>query len=192
MSKKSMLAGALVAAVGLGVGGLAIAERVASADVPGVAAAAHDGLRGPGGRGPLKGPGKFAEGTTLVVGTVKSVESGKLVVTKDGGGEATLTTDTSTRFRGGELTGLTQGQRVTVRVKDGKALGVAVPKSRAMGTVTNVDGDKAVLVQTDGLQVNLDLSGVSEKPKSGDLVVVTGTVSDGKTVKVESVRQLPK
>lgn len=190
MSKRTVVAGALVAAVGLGVGGLAIA----SADehrTAGFGLAEHrpGGPRGPG--GPDK-HGKFAEGVTIVVGTVKSVENGKLVVTKDGGGEATLTTDSSTRFRGGELSGLKQGQRVTVRVKDGKALGVAVPKSHTTGTVTNVDGDKAVLVQTDGLQVNLDLSGVSEKPKSGDIVMITGTVSDGKTVKVESVRQLPK
>ncbi|TWP49345.1 hypothetical protein FKR81_24890 [Lentzea tibetensis] len=190
MSKRTVLAGVLLAAVGLGAGGLAIAEQAASADSPGSARAAE---HRPGPRGPGKGhPGKFAEGVTLVVGTVKSVENGKLVVTKDGGGEATITTDGSTRFRGGELSGLKQGQRVAVRVKDGKALGVAVPKSHASGTVTSVDGDKAVLIKTDGLQVNLDLSGVSEKPKSGDLVVVTGTVSDGKTIKVEKVRQLPK
>jgi hypothetical protein len=191
MSNRTLLAGVLVAAVGLGAGGVALAQEAASADTPGVARAAE---KGPRGHGPLghRGPGKFAEGVTLVVGTVKSVENGKLVVTKDGGGEASLTTDSSTRFRGGELSGLKQGQRVAVRVKDGKALGVSVPSSHARGTVTNVDGDKATLVQVDGLQVSLDLSGVSEKPKSGDLVAVTGTVSDGKTIKVEKVRQLPK
>ncbi|GLZ35894.1 hypothetical protein Lesp02_80810 [Lentzea sp. NBRC 105346] len=186
-----MLAGVLVAAVGLGAGGVALATQTANSasatGAPGVAfEKGHPGPRGP------KGPGKLAEGVTLVVGVVKSVENGKLVVTKDGGGEASLTTDSSTKFRGGELSGLKQGQRVTVRVKDGKALGVAVASAHASGTVTGVDGDKATLIERSGLQVALDLSGVSEKPKNGDLVVVTGTVSDGKTIKVEKVRQLPK
>ena len=188
MSKATLLAGVLVAAVGLGAGGVALATQVASSaaatGAPGVAVA--KGHPGP------KRPGKLAQGVTLVVGVVKSVENGKLVVTKDGGGDATLTTDSSTKFRGGELSGLKQGQRVTVRVKDGKALGVAVASAHAAGTMTGVDGDKATLIERSGLQVPLDLSGVSEKPKNGDLVVVTGTVSDGKTIKVEKVRQLPK
>ncbi len=149
--------------------------------------------RHPGGPGKPGHPGKAnAKGGTLVVGRVKSVESGKLTIIKDDGSEVSLTTDGSTKLRGGDLNGLKAEQRVTVRVKDGKALNVALAKAHEQGTVKDVNGNNATLVQVDGLQTPLDLSSVNEKPKNGDLVAVTGTVSDGKTVKVEQLRQLPK
>ncbi|WP_329787671.1 hypothetical protein V1227_23275 [Lentzea sp. DG1S-22] len=189
MSKKSAWAGAVVAAVGLTVGGIAVAT---AAEGPGGPAAVF-AERHPGGPGK---PGhadraKLKDGT-LVVGRVRSVESGKLTVTKDDGGEVSLTTDGSTKLRGGDLAGLKADQRVTVRVKDGKALDVALAKAQERGTVKDVNGDNATLIQVDGLQTPLDLSAVSEKPKNGDLVAVTGTVTDGKTIEVDRLRQLPK
>jgi hypothetical protein len=192
MSKKSAWAGAIVAAVGLTVGGIAVAT--AAADNPDGRPNAAFAERHPGG-GPGK-PGRPAKAklkdSTLVVGRVKSVETGKLTITKDDGSEVSLTTDGSTKLRGGDLAGLKAEQRVTVRAKDGKALNVALAKANEQGTVKDVNGNNATLVQVDGLQTPLDLSGVTEKPKNGDLVAVTGTVSDGKTIKVEKVRQLPK
>ncbi|GHH56950.1 hypothetical protein [Lentzea cavernae] len=192
MSKKSAWAGAIVAAVGLTVGGIAVATAAEGPDGPPNAAFAE---RHPGPGGPGK-PGRADKAklkdSTLVVGRVKAVESGKLTITKDDGSEVSLTTDGSTKLRGGDLAGLKADQRVTVRVKDGKALNVALAKAQERGTVKDVNGNNATLVQVDGLQTPLDLSSVSEKPKNGDLVAVTGSVSDGKTIKVEKLRQLPK
>ncbi len=191
MSKKSAWAGAIVAAAGLTVGGIAVAAAADTPDGPPNVAFAE---RHPG---PGKGPdrpdkaGKLKD-STLVVGRVKAVETGKLTITKDDGSEVSLTTDGSTKLRGGDLAGLKADQRVTVRVKDGKALNVALAKAHERGTVKDVNGNTATLIQVDGLQTPLDLSAVTEKPKNGDLVAVTGTVTDGKTVKVEQLRQLPK
>ncbi|SDG74413.1 hypothetical protein SAMN05216553_1113 [Lentzea fradiae] len=202
MSKKSAWAGAVVAAVGLTVGGIAVATAAEGPDGPAAVFGEHHpgGFGKPGGppdRGEFKDRAGFKDraalkDSTLVVGRVKSVESGKLVVIKDDGNEVSLTTDSSTKLRGGDLAGLQAEQRVTVRVKDGKALNVALAKAAERGTVKDVNGDKATLVQVDGLQTPLDLSAVAEKPKNGDLVAVTGTVSDGKTIKVEQLRQLTK
>ncbi|MFJ5989983.1 hypothetical protein [Lentzea sp. NPDC092896] len=192
MSKKSAWAGAIVAAVGLTVGGIAVATAAEGPDGPAAAfAERHPG--GPGGPGKGGRPDKAKlKDSTLVVGRVKSVETGKLTITKDDGSEVSLTTDSATKLRGGDIAGLKADQRVTVRVKDGKALNVALAKAQVRGTVKDVNGNNATLVQVDGLQTALDLSSVSEKPKNGDLVAVTGTVSDGKTVKVDQLRQLPK
>ncbi|SDM08045.1 hypothetical protein SAMN04488074_11686 [Lentzea albidocapillata subsp. violacea] len=190
MSKKSAWAGAIVAAVGLTVGGIAVATAAEGPDRPPNAAFAERHLGGPGKPGrPDKAKLKDS---TLVIGRVKSVETGKLTITKDDGSEVSLTTDSSTKLRGGDLAGLKADQRVTVRVKDGKALHVALAKAQARGTVKDVNGDNATLIQVDGLQTSLDLSAVTEKPKNGDLVAVSGSVTDGKTIKVEQLRQLPK
>jgi len=186
MSKKTAWAGAIVAAAGLTVGGIAVATAADNSSGPPAAfAERHPGKPGHPGKANQKGG-------TLVVGRVKSVESGKLNIIKDDGSEVSLTTDGSTKLRGGDLNGLKAEQRVTVRVKDGKALNVALAKAHEQGTIKDVNGNNATLVQVDGLQTPLDLSGVNDKPKNGDLVAVTGTVSDGKTVKVEQLRQLPK
>lgn len=189
MSKKSAWAGAIVAAAGLTVGGIAVATAAEGPDKAPNAAFAerHPGKPGPGRPGKAK-----LKDSTLVVGRVKSVETGKLTITKDDGSDVSLTTDGSTKLRGGDLAGLKADQRVTVRVKDGKALNVALAKAHEQGTIKDVNGNNATLIQVDGLQTPLDLSAVSEKPKNGDLVAVTGTVSDGKTVKVDQLRQLPK
>ena len=189
MSKKSAWAGAIVAAVGLSVGGIAVATAADNPDGPPAAFAE----RHPGGPGKPGRPDKVKlKDSTLVVGRVKSVETGKLTITKDDGSDVSLTTDGSTKLRGGDLNGLKADQRVTVRVKDGKALHVALAKAHERGTIKDVNGNNATLIQVDGLQTPLDLSAVTEKPKNGDLVTVTGTVSDGKTIKVEQLRQLPK
>ncbi|WP_394613722.1 hypothetical protein JNUCC0626_27905 [Lentzea sp. JNUCC 0626] len=194
MSKKSAWAGAIVAAVGLTVGGIAVATAAEGHDGPPAAfAERHPGPGGPGHPGkPGRADKAKLKDSTLVVGRVKSVETGKLVITKDDGSEVSLTTDSATKLRGGDLAGLKADQRVTVRVKDGKALNVALAKAQTRGTIKDVNGNNATLVQVDGLQTPLDLSSVTEKPKNGDLVAVTGTVSDGKTIKVDKLRQLPK
>ncbi|SMD22123.1 hypothetical protein [Lentzea albidocapillata] len=193
MSKKSAWAGAIVAAFGLTVGGIAVATAAEGPDRPPNAAFAERHLGAPGGHGKPGRPDKAKlKDSTLVVGRVKSVETGKLTITKDDGSEVSLTTDGSTKLRGGDLAGLKADQRVTVRVKDGKALNVALAKAQARGTVKDVNGDNATLIQVDGLQTSLDLSAVTEKPKNGDLVAVSGSVTDGKTIKVEQLRQLPK
>ena len=69
--------------------------------------------------------------------------------------EVSLTTDSSTKLRGGDLAGLKADQRVTVRVKDGKALNVALPNAAATQQLMNSavargDGDKdhSALVRT--------------------------------------------
>lgn len=192
MSKKSAWAGAIVAAAGLTVGGIAVATAAEGPDRPPNVAFAERHLGGPGQNKPGRPDKAKLKDSTLVVGRVKSVESGKLTITKDDGSEASLTTDGSTKLRGGDLAGLKADQRVTVRVKDGKALNVALAKAQARGTVKDVNGNNATLVQVDGLQTPLDLASVTEKPKNGDLVAVTGSVTDGKTIKVEQLRQLPK
>ncbi len=189
MSKKSAWAGAIVAAAGLTVGGIAVAAAADNPDGPPAAFAE----RHPGGPGKPGRPDKVKlKDSTLVVGRVKSVETGKLTITKDDGGEVSLTTDGTTKLRGGDLNGLKADQRVTVRVKDGKALNVALAKAQEQGTIKDANGNNATLIQLDGLQTPLDLSAVTEKPKNGDVVAVAGTVSDGKTIKVEKLRQLPK
>ncbi|MCR3748094.1 hypothetical protein [Lentzea californiensis] len=193
MSKKSAWAGAIVAAVGLTVGGIAVATAAEGPDRPPNAAFAERHLGAPGGPGKPGRPDKAKlKDSTLVVGRVKSVETGKLTITKDDGSEVSLTTDNSTKLRGGDLAGLKADQRVTVRVKDGKALNVALAKAQARGTVKDVNGNTATLIQVDGLQTSLDLSSVTEKPKNGDLVTVSGSVTDGKTIKVDQLRRLAK
>ncbi|WP_434450433.1 hypothetical protein [Lentzea sp. E54] len=191
MSKKSAWAGAVVAALGLTVGGIAVATAAEGPDGPPAAFAERH--RGPDSADrPGRADRAKVKDSTLVVGRVKSIESGKLTITRDDGTEVSLTTDSSTKLRGGDLAGLKADQRVTVRVKDGRALNVALAKAHERGTVKDVDGDRATLIQVDGLQTPLDLSAVTEKPKNGDLVAVTGTVTDGKTIKVDQLRQLPK
>lgn len=134
---------------------------------------------------------KDRAGGTVVVGTVKAVRDGALDVAKDGGGEATVTTGPSTKTRGVDLAGLRPGQRVVVRAKDGKALMVSVPQAHARGTVTALDGDRATLVEFEGSTRTLELSGVADKPKVGDLVAVRGTAS-GDVLVVERVRRLSR
>ena len=102
-----------------------------------------------------------------------------LVVAPDGGAApVTVPTDDRTRVRGlgNGLTGLQPGQRVIVRIGgDRKAVAVLSPPARAVGTVTGLNGDRAVLVRPDGLTEPVDLAAANPKPVDGDLVAVHRT-----------------
>ena len=135
---------------------------------------------------------------TLLVGTVASAADGKLTVTRDGGGEASVTTTDKTRVRGGDNNkaggDLAAGERVVVRVgTDSSAVGVLVVRPHVAGTVTALDGDRATVTRPSGLTQAVDISGLTEKPNVGDLIAVVGTTSDnGATIKAEKIKQLPK
>lgn len=184
------VAGAAVGAVLLGgLGGNAGPRGVIAlaADEQGVTA----GAQGRPGRGP-----RLPAETTLLLGTVKSVADNKLTVTRDGGGEVTVDTDAQTKVRGSgtdALADLRTGNRVLVRVsKDNKALRIKVPKASVTGTVTRLDGDRATIIGRDGLARAVDLSGISDKPKAGDVVTVVGdAVESGAVLKADRLRQVP-
>jgi hypothetical protein len=142
------------------------------------------------------GPLRLAEGEKVVAGAVGSVGDGKLVVRKDNGTEVSVATDAKTKVRGAKHTALSDlkaGERVVIKVgTDGVADGVLVVRAHAAGTITKLDGDHATLVRLGGLRVELDLSGVSERPAVGTVVVAVGTATDGgATLKVEQIRELP-
>jgi hypothetical protein len=166
------------------------------------------GLGGPG-MGPEDGPGMGPEGgpgggrrggfanTAALTGAVVSVAPDSLVVAPDGGApQVTVPTNDRTRVRGAGngLTGLQPGQRVVVLVGgDKSAAAVFSPPARAVGTVTALNGDRAVLVRPDGLTVGVDLAAANPKPANGDVVAVSGTAADnGATIKVTTLRVLPK
>jgi hypothetical protein len=146
----------------------------------------------------MHGPLRLREGEKVLAGSVSSVDSsgGKLVVRKDNGAEVTVSTNDDTWVRGvknRELSDLKAGDRVIVKVgSDGVAKAVLVVKAHAVGTVTKLDGDRATVVRPGGLSVVLDLSGVSERPAVGTIVVAVGTATDnGATLKVEQIKELP-
>ena len=150
---------------------------------------------GPG-RHPRRGPLRLRDGEKVVAGAVSSVGDGNLVVRKDDGTEVTVPTDGDTKVRGHDnraLTDLQAGERVIVKAgADGKADGVLVVRAHAAGTVTRLEGDRATLVTPGGLTKELDLSGVSQRPAVGTVVVAVGTAADdGATLKVEQLRELP-
>ncbi|MBP2476580.1 hypothetical protein JOF53_005452 [Crossiella equi] len=142
-------------------------------------------------------PGRgVPEGSTVLLGTLKSVADNAVTVTRDSGGDLTVSTDSRTRVRGQGVTALRElkpGGRVVVRVdKDGKALRVAVPKAHVTGTVTKVDGDRATVLGQSGLAVVVDVSSITDKPKVGDVVAVRGVAADaGGLLKADRVRQVP-
>jgi len=108
----------------------------------------------------------------------------------------TVPTDGDTKVRGNgihQLSDLKAGERVLVKAgSDGKADGVLAVRAHAVGTVTRLDGDRATVVTPGGLNKELDLSGVSERPAVGTMVVAVGTAADGgATLKVEQLRELP-
>jgi|GEM_PF-7020473 len=143
-----------------------------------------------------KGPFRLGEGEKVVAGAVGSVADGTLVVRKDNGAEVTVPTDGDTKVRGAKnraLSDLQAGERVIVKVgSDGVADGVLAVRAHAAGTVTTLDGDRATVVRAGGLSVVLDLSGVTERPAVGTIVVAVGTATDGgATLKVEQIRELP-
>lgn len=142
------------------------------------------------------GPFRLQQGEKVVAGSVGSVSDGNLVVRKDNGAEVTIPTNGDTKVRGAQnkaLSDLQAGERVIVKVgADGVADGVLAVRAHAVGTVTTLDGDRATVVRPGGLSVALDLSGVSERPAVGTMVVAVGTATDnGATLKVEHLRELP-
>ncbi|MCP2259630.1 hypothetical protein LX15_003335 [Streptoalloteichus tenebrarius] len=141
--------------------------------------------------------GQVREGQTILAGTVQEAKDDRLVVNRDGGGQVTVTTNGGTKVRGSgvdSLAALRQGQRVVVRVdRENRALSVRVPAAHAVGTVTAINGGRGTLLRGDGLTLALDLSGVRDAPKVGDLVAVRGTPTEGGgTLKVTEVRMLPR
>lgn len=175
--------------------GLLFEPAAAIADDPGTAAA-PDARRGPL-RERLKDRHlRLRDGEKVVAGSVVSSADGKLVVRKDSNTEVTVPTDGDTRVAGAQnksLGDLGAGERVIVKVgADGKADRVLAVKAHAAGTVTELDGDRATVVRPGGLSVTLDLSGVSERPAAGTVVVAVGTATDGgATLKVEQLKELP-
>ena len=143
-----------------------------------------------------RGPARLKEGEKVVIGAVTSVGEGTLVVRKDDGAEVTVPTDGDTKVRGNQnraLTDLEAGERVIVKAgADGKADGVLAVRAHAGGTVTKLEGDRATVVGPGGMTKELDLSGVTERPAVGTVVVAVGTATDGgATLKVEQIRELP-
>lgn len=152
-----------------------------------------------GDRGDRWGPGRRGgmANTAMLTGSVVSVAPDNLVVAPDGGAApVTVPTNDRTRARGlgNGLTGLQPGQRVIVRIGGDKAaVAVFSPQARAVGTITALNGDRAVLVRPDGLTENVDLAAANPKPVNGDLVAATGTSAEnGATLKVTELRVLPK
>ena len=135
-------------------------------------------------------------GTASLAGSVVSVAPGNLVVAQDGAGQVTVPTNDNTRVMGAGngLTGLQPGQRVVVRLGADKfAVAVFSPKAQAVGTITAIAGDRAILVRPDGLTEPVDLAAVNPKPANGDVVAVSGTAADnGATLHVETLRPMPK
>lgn len=160
---------------------------------------------GPNGRGPGRGgEGLFDLGSdTVLTGSVVSVGNGTLVVTVDGPVGSTaqraLRTDGDTRVAGAgnaALGDLQTGERVAVRVAGtgdaATAVAVLAPQARVTGTVTALDGDRATVVGVDGLTVVANVAALGTKPAVGDVVMITGTVTDGVTLTADGIRVLPR
>ncbi|MEJ3656707.1 hypothetical protein WEH80_27485 [Actinomycetes bacterium KLBMP 9759] len=170
------------------------------------------GPGGPGGHwGGSDGPGRPGErgwwhdrdgggpDAPIVAGTVASTTADSIVVTQDGGAQRTVRTDDRTRVTGAgnERVGdLQTGERVVIRVNgsgdSAVALLVQAVQSRVTGTVTAVAGDSATVAGFDGLTSTVDTAKLSQKPVVGDLVEITGTVTNGTTVAADGIRILPK
>lgn len=165
---------------------------------PGIGLTGEFDELGPGGpRGP-RGDGWPGDDPVLV-GSVVSAAPGTLVVTPDGGAPRTLRTDDDTRVRGGgnaALGDLAPGERVVVRVEGtgdaATAVAVLAPQARVAGTVTALTGTAATVVAVDGRTVAVDVAGLGQQPAVGDVVVLTGTFTDGTTLVADGVRILPR
>jgi hypothetical protein len=136
------------------------------------------GHHGPFGPGPWLGPD-----LPVVVGSVVGSAANELTVAQDGGAQTAIPTNDETRVRGAgnhELDDLDAGERVVVRLgSDGTALAVGVIRGHVVGTVTALNGDRATVLRPDGLAVQVDLSGVPERPAAGTVVAVRGSSADG-------------
>lgn len=154
---------------------------------------------GPGGRGDRgpRGEGAGLLEGPVVIGSVVSTSEGALVVTPDGGAPRTLRTNDDTRVRGAgnaAVGDLTAGERVVVRV-DGTgeaatALSILTPQARVVGTVTALTGTSSTIVAADGRTVTADVAALGQQPVVGDVVVLTGTITDGITLTADGVRIL--
>jgi hypothetical protein len=145
-----------------------------------------------------RGPFAFGEGP-VVAGTVAAVGNGTMTVAVDGGAQRTLRTDADTRVVGegnSALGDLQTGERVVVRVQGtgdaATAVAVWTPQARVTGTVTALSGTTATVVSVDGLTVSADVSALSQQPAVGDVVVLTGVVADGSTIRADGIRVLPR
>lgn len=166
---------------------------------PGIGLTGESGeLDGGPGRGPRGDRDELGDGP-VVIGSVVSTSEGTLVLTPDGDAQRSLRTTDDTRVRGAGNAGLgdlTAGERVVVRV-DGTgdaatALTILTPQARVTGTVTALAGTSATVVAADGRTVTADLTALAQQPVVGDVVVLTGTVSDGATLTADGVRILPR
>jgi hypothetical protein len=135
-------------------------------------------------------------GSSMLLGSVASVNGANLVVTPDGGAQpVTVATTDLTRVGGAQvraLSDLKTGDRVAVRVApDHSAYGVLVVPAITWGTVTALTGTSATITEPDGLTQAVDTSALPTQPRVGDLVAVRGTVT-GSTIKAQDLRELPK
>lgn len=154
---------------------------------------------GPGGRldgGPGAGRG---DGGAAIVGAVRSVGPGTLVVARDGAGEVTVRTDDRTRVRGvtSELSALTPGERVVVRVAgsgaDAVATSVVTPRAGVTGTVTLLVGARATVVDASGLASAVDVTALTTKPSVGTRAEFTGTAAgNGTLLRADRMQTLPE
>lgn len=153
--------------------------------------------RGGFGRGGPRGRGLGED--TLLVGTVVSAADGSIVVTPDGGSQRTLRTNDDTRVRGSgnaALGDVAAGERAVIRV-DGTgdaatAVTILTPRARVAGTVTVLSGDTATITATDGRTVTANVAALNQAPAVGDLVVLSGVITDGTTITADRIRVLPK
>jgi hypothetical protein len=165
----------------------------------------HSGRGGMGpdgmGGGPADGSGgQFGRGAAAapaVTGSLVTINGTTMVITQDGGAQATVTVSPGTRVVGPQkasLADLKAGDRVAVREDaNHQAIGVLVVPARAVGTITAVNGNQATLVRPDGLTEPVDLTAVTTKPAVGDHVMVEGTASaGGATLAATQLQQLPK
>ena len=111
----------------VGVAGLALAGCSSASGTPSSSPA-------PSTSAPAKPSRKaLPAGESRVAGTVSTVSSTQLVLTKKDGSSDTLTTDATTKIVGGPLA---QGQRVTAVVKGQQAISVHVAKPKTSTSAT--------------------------------------------------------
>ena len=135
-------------------------------------------------------------GTTVLLGSVTSLNGANLVVAADAASApVTVTVSDQTKVAGGQVRALSQlkaGDRVAVRIApDHSASGVMLIPATTRGTITTLSGTAVTVMQPDGLPQAVDTSGLPTQPQMGDLVAVTGTAS-GSTIKAQNLRELPK
>lgn len=160
------------------------------------------GADGPGGPGRWRDGGPWAgrgDGGAAIVGAVRSVGPGTLVVVRDGAGDVAVRTDDRTRARGvtTELSALTPGERVVVRVSgsgaDAVATSVETPRAGVTGTVTLLVGARATVVEASGLTSAVDVTALTTKPSVGTRADFTGSAAEnGTLLRADQMQTLPE